>query len=97
MNQLLTWCAAGLLKCSIAGLVDSWMTGLSGCRAAQLLDSRTAGFLGFRTAVFSDSWIAGLLGLWGDGLILCIKAHCFNASDGINGFNSCERRGIGRI
>ena len=51
-----------------------------------------AGLLDFRAAVFSDGWIAGLLGLWGDGLILCIKAHCFNASDGIHGFNSCERR-----
>ena len=34
-----------------------------------------AGLLDFRAAVFSDGWIAGLLGLWGDGLILCIKAH----------------------
>ena len=30
MNQLLTWYTAGLLKCSIAGLVDSWMIGLLG-------------------------------------------------------------------
>ena len=50
-----------------------------------------AGLLDFRAAVFSDGWIAGLLGLWGDGLILCIKANCFNASDGINGFNSVSK------
>ena len=62
--------------------MDSWITGLA------------AGLLDFRAAVFSDGWIAGFLGLWGDGLVLCIKAHCFNASDGINGFNSCERRAI---
>ena len=83
---------------STADLVHGRITDMFDCRTCGLLDNWTGCWaLGFPGCGVLDGWIAGLLGLWGDGLILCLKAHCFNASDGINGFNSCERRGIGRI